>query len=601
MLPYYSIGLVVLLLALSLPANARSDLEIPSMPTEIGQTQNNRLMRQGTQIALNGRVVSIPWAQWQVSPTGGDRIGVVDYGFPQLTGAELLSTSDATRQPVQWFSQTATSLVLLTRLTPTSRYLDITDFARQAGWQSQVQGNILQITAPSARVVAARHSQQPWGDRLVLQLDRPVTWQVAQQGQELTITLNAPAEASIVQSFKPTFSKAVQGFQWNPSQAAGAGAVTELKFTLAEDQQARVWSLPQPDRLVIDVRPDAIAALDILWAPGLRYQRQMVMLGDNRFPVTWLEVNPRQPGITLKPILPNPAGVQGILPLAQTARQAQVAAAINGGFFNRNNQLPLGAVKLDGRWLSGPILGRGAIGWNPDGTVAIDRLALEETLTLASGQRFPITYLNSGYVQAGLARYTPDWGAAYTSLSDNETVLTVQNQRITNQTLLATAGSALPIPPNGYLLVLRASPSLLNAFPAGTAVQVTTATVPPNFNRFSNIVAAGPLLLRNRTVVLDAIGERFSNAFAVERASRSAIGTTPNGRLLIATVHRRIGGPGPSLPEMAQMMQQLGAVDALNLDGGSSTTLFLGGQVVDRPPRSTARVHNGIGIFVTPR
>jgi exopolysaccharide biosynthesis protein len=47
-------------------------------------------------------------------------------------------------------------------------------------------------------------------------------------------------------------------------------------------------------------------------------------------------------------------------------------------------------------------------------------------------------------------------------------------------------------------------------------------------------------------------------------------------------------------------MQQLGAIDALNLDGGSSTTLYLGGQILDRPPRTAARVHNGIGVLMTP-
>ena len=41
-------------------------------------------------------------------------------------------------------------------------------------------------------------------------------------------------------------------------------------------------------------------------------------------------------------------------------------------------------------------------------------------------------------------------------------------------------------------------------------------------------------------------------------------------------------------------------VDALNLDGGSSTTLYLGGQILDRPPSTAARVHNGIGVFLQP-
>jgi len=42
----------------------------------------------------------------------------------------------------------------------------------------------------------------------------------------------------------------------------------------------------------------------------------------------------------------------------------------------------------------------------------------------------------------------------------------------------------------------------------------------------------------------------------------------------------------------------MGCIHALNLDGGSSTSLYLGGQLLDRSPNTAARVHNGIGIFL---
>jgi exopolysaccharide biosynthesis protein len=43
-----------------------------------------------------------------------------------------------------------------------------------------------------------------------------------------------------------------------------------------------------------------------------------------------------------------------------------------------------------------------------------------------------------------------------------------------------------------------------------------------------------------------------------------------------------------------------GAVDALNLDGGSSSSLFLGGEILNRPITEIAPVHNAIAIFITP-
>ena len=41
----------------------------------------------------------------------------------------------------------------------------------------------------------------------------------------------------------------------------------------------------------------------------------------------------------------------------------------------------------------------------------------------------------------------------------------------------------------------------------------------------------------------------------------------------------------------------MGAVSALNLDGGSSTQVYLGGEIIDRSPATAARVNNGIGVF----
>jgi hypothetical protein len=263
----------------------------------------------------------------------------------------------------------------------------------------------------------------------------------------------------------------------------------------------------------------------------------------------------------------------------------------------------LGAIRRDSQWLSGPILNRGAIAWNDSGQFYFDRLTLEETLITANNQRLPILFLNSGYVQSGIARYTPVWGATYTPLTDNEIILVVQKDQITQQLPGGkVGGTAVPIPQDGYLLTLRAnSVSAASQLPIGSAVRISSSTTPTDFSRYPHIIGAGPLLIQNRQIVLDAKAEKFSNAFIAEKAIRSGICTTATGTLMIAAVHNRAGGYGPTLAEHAQLMQQMGCVDALNLDGGSSTSLYLGGQLLDRSPSTAARVHNGIGIFLKPR
>ncbi|WP_199295752.1 phosphodiester glycosidase family protein [Trichocoleus sp. FACHB-591] len=589
----------------------------PRSPSTSPTSSSAQLLQQGTQISLNGRIWPVAWGQWQ-SNSNQIRTGISDTGLLRTTGVDLLNTNDPLQQPVQWYSSpTSNSLNLAVRHSQQYRYLDITELATRTGWQVRTSGSTLLINAPTSQLTSIRQGRQPWGTRIVVDLDRPTPWQVDQQGQALTVTLNAAAEPALIQRFQP------RPIRPTPSTAPSRPIATPpgtppragipLKLEVVQNQlalrldipaglQPQFSTLSQPNRLIIDLRPDAMVERNILWAPGLRWQQQFLTLGSSRFPVVWLSVNLRQPGLKLGPIWSNPSSLVGIAPLVQTAQRWQVAAAINGGFFNRKTQLPLGAIRQDGRWISSPILNRGAIAWNEAGDVKIDRLTLQETLSTSTQQRLPVLSVNSGYVQAGIARYTSLWGAAYTPLTDNEIIVTVRNNQVTAQQPGEGANKgAFPIPSDGYLLTLRANRAAASALPVNTAVRLEGETIPADFDRHTQIMGAGPLLVQNRQIVLDAKAEKFSDAFVKERAVRSVIGTNGEGTLMIAAVHNRVGGVGPTLAEVAQLTQQMGAIDALNLDGGSSTTLYLGGQILNRPPQTAARVHNGIGVFIQPR
>lgn len=575
-------------------------------------TSQRQLIGSGSQVSLNNQTLPIVWHQWQNA--GKVHTAISDAGVMQLLGVELLDTKNLAQQPVQWFSPQPTQpLLLKTWLNGAYRYLDVTPLVTAAGWQISTNGNTLSITTPAAKVQAIRQGKQTWGERIVVDLDRPTPWQIAYlppppkpkppanastptptpkppSKQEWEITIQAGADPALRQTL------AEEGVK-----LATAANSTTIRFSIAKGLLPRVSTLANPNRLVIDIRPDAMVNRDILWAEGLRYRQQYVNLGGDRFPVVWLETNPRFVGLTLKPIWSESTTLVGTAPLIKTAPKASAVAAINGGFFNRNNQFPLGAIRRDGNWISSPILNRGAIAWNEQGGVKIGRLSIQEHVITANGQRLPISTFNSGYVQSGMARYSPAWGRAYTPGTNNETIIVVDNNQVTAQLPGGEASKAtFAIPANGYLLVNRGDRTVVNNLPVGSLVQLETTTIPAEFSRYPQIVGAGPLLIQNRQIVLNAQAEGFSDAFIREKAIRSAICTTATGSLLIAAVHNRAGGAGATLSEVAKVMQQMGCVDALNLDGGSSTSLYLGGQLVNRSPRTAARVHNGIGIFLTP-
>ncbi len=604
----------------------------------------------GNQISLNGRTLPGTWLQ-RPGKSGQIITHLSDGAFRQLIGVNFLNTSNSGGQPVQWFSSVTTPLVLATKLLGAYRYLDITNFAQTSGWQIQANGNILVIATPKAQVTNIVQSQQSSDTsvnplqqvRLLVDLDRPTPWQVTQgstvkkiqppssdpdtlipkstvpPNREWTVTLDGIADPVLIERYTPqppapaillpNLLKQLSPATPTPApepliqQVEVVKNQTIISLSVPFGLSPQVSTVGSPNRLIIDIRPDPLEERDITWAPGLRWRQHYVNLGTERFPVVWLEVNPRKFGLTLKPMWASPDGLAGTAPLIQTAQRYLAVAGINGGYFNRNNRLPLGAIRRDGQWLSGPILNRGAIAWNDSGQFYFGRLTLEETLITASDQRLPILFLNSGYVQSGIARYTPAWGSTYTPLTDNEIILVVQKDQIIQQLPGGKVGeTAVPIPQDGYILILRANAvTAASQLPIGTGVTISSATTPTDFSRYPHIIGAGPLLVQNRQIVLDAKAEKFSNAFIAEKAIRSGICTTATGTLMITAVHNRAGGYGPNLAEHAQLMQLMGCVDALNLDGGSSTSLYLGGQLLDRSPSTAARVHNGIGIFLKPR
>lgn len=584
-------------------------------PTKLA---NNPVFRdRGTEILLNGKTIVIPWGQWQVG--NSVRLGISDTALTQQLGIELFNNSNYQTQPIDWYAtDRSRQLNLTAKLSQQYRYLDITDLAKKSGWQWQILGNKLQLNTPATRVINVQRQTIPKNGKITVTLDRQTPWKLSQTPTEGYLTIEASADPTLLAQFNapppiiddnldpdddPTAKKLEYKVTSNKNQ-------TIIQFPIVKGQRARA-KLLAPTKLEVSINSnlEMLPNRQINWAPGLKWHQKWWKLGANNFPVTYLEIDPRQPGIKFRPMLAIEPNLVGTNHLIKSVPQTQFAAAINGGYFNRNNRMPLGAIKRDGQWLSSPILNRGAIGWNAQGQIRIARLRMQETLNTSTGEQLPILTLNSGYVQSGLSRYTTAWGPTYSPIQADELIFTVQPDSVSgtrservSQILPGNApGSVnIPIPSNGYLLVLRGQPELSGRISIGTIVTLQRAITPPDLNAYPQIVAAGPWLVQSGKIVLDAKSENFSPAFSRESAARSAIASTSTGKILLVAVHDRAGGKGPTLVEMAQIIQQMGGVDALNLDGGSSTSLYLGGQLINRAAATAARVHNAIGILIEP-
>ncbi len=604
-------------LVASLPTIAQTRSQIlpsqsidPILPVKSSSTNNStqNFVSSGTEIFLNGKTINVPWGQWKVG--NSLRLGISDTGLMQQLGVELFNNTNYSTQPIDWYATDRLRQVSLdAKLSRQYRYLDLTDLARAGGWQWQIVGEKLQLNTPASKIINVDRQTIPKNGKIVVTLDRYTPWKLSQTPTEGYITIEAKANPTLLAQFNtpsaivdenidPDDDPTAQKLEY---KVTSKGNQTIIQFPIVKGQRARGRML-SPTSLEVSINPNLETLPDrqINWAPGIKWNQKWLTLGTDNFPVTYLEVDPRQKGIKIRPIIAQENSLIGSNPLVKFAPSAQVAAAINGGYFNRNNRFPLGALKREGKWLSSPILNRGAIGWNDFGQVRISRLQMNETLKTYTGEELPLNTLNSGYIQTGIARYTTEWGRTYTPIQPNELIVTVQNNQVTQITPGDAPESikAFIIPPNGYLLALRGQPEVAQNLSIGTILTLQRRANPTELDTYPNILAAGPWMVQGGKIVLDGKGENFGAAFVKEQAVRSAIGTTPTGNILIVTVHDRVGGKGPTLAEMAQLLQTMGVVDGVNLDGGSSTSLYLGGQLINRSSATAAKVHNAIGIFI---
>ncbi|MBC7289191.1 MAG: phosphodiester glycosidase family protein [Armatimonadetes bacterium] len=124
----------------------------------------------------------------------------------------------------------------------------------------------------------------------------------------------------------------------------------------------------------------------------------------------------------------------------------------------------------------------------------------------------------------------------------------------------------------------------------------------PRWTDLLHAVGGGPLLVSNGKAVLDPDAEGFRADVSKGRNARSAVGILSDGKVVLVAVEGRPNGRGPGLTlwELTKLMLKLGAVSAMNLDGGSSTTLVVYDRVVTACAGGVPRLVNN-ALVVVPR
>ena len=499
-------------------------------------------------------------------------------------------TTTAAGEQLEWFGRDQLLSDLETRTLKDEVAVDAWPWFRAIGVSVQRRETTLELSLASPRIVSIRQGRGSTAGRVVLDLSAPALIQRDQQGlvlgvksnrsqnnllrrlglspQTLQETLRLTSRGGDLDFFtlKAPWRIVMDGTQRRSviSGRARTSPFRAARFT-PEIQQA------MREGLILDIRPVQVGV------KPLRVYRAGWPLGNE--------------SLLLRPLAPVRAQT-GLRFLNQLAQPANALAAINGGFFNRVRQLPLGAVRLDGVWLSGPILNRGAVGWDGPGPLLFDRLRLDQEMRVNGGRRWGLGFLNSGYVQRGLSRYTRAWGPIYRSLSGEEQAILIRDGRVTDQFSRTELARGVPLPQGASLVVARAS-APLPARPGDEVVIRLRASSPVGERR--QVMAGGPLLLKKGQVVLRGRQEGFSPGFLSQAAPRTVVAQDSKHRWMLTLEGQ--DGSDPTLLETTLALQQLSLSDALNLDGGSSTTMLIANRTVMTGRGVPPRIQNGLGLI----
>lgn len=287
-------------------------------------------------------------------------------------------------------------------------------------------------------------------------------------------------------------------------------------------------------------------------------------------------------------------------------------AAINAGFFRLDNSIfagdAAGILQIDRQLISESFGERSAL--------EIINLPYKTLTFIEKVNATPKIYIKQESYSVGINRQRKEDDIVIFTQFFNRTTLTdsdgtefiVKNNRV--RQIVYKAGSS-EIPRDGFVISVsgKKSSEFLSLLKLGRKVSMgslITGVIDGSIQNMSgpseDVIGGVPQLIRNGKIEITWEEEKTTKSFVETRHPRTAVAKLKDGKFLMITVDGRTeesGGIG--LEDLARILLEFGAADAMNLDGGGSTTMFLDGKVVNRPSDKTGERKVSDAILVSPR
>ncbi|WP_346353605.1 phosphodiester glycosidase family protein [Azotosporobacter soli] len=450
------------------------------------------------------------------------------------------------------------------------------------------------FAATVSTIQKVRYSQSAERIRLVFDVNTLPEYDAAFQESPAQIQLDFSNTLSKVGAAQLKYNDTLlDSIQFRP----GANNALKVLINLKATATYQVFTLSNPNRLILDIKRETQAPVNeetpAEAEPALGVKYRLLQRSGDAGPIAAhiLEIDPLK-GYGIKPALGNGQNM-GVATLSDMTDKSRSVGGVNASYFSPEGEI-YGLLKIDGTIVSVPDTVRTAAAIMPDGKVLIDQVEYNGTVTLPDSRSIAISGVNCERNEDTLIVYNKYY-AGSTKTNPYGTEYRITGNKVTaiskgNSTL---GGDSIVLSSHGN------AEKALAGLKVGDTVKINQSMGAP-WDKAAYIAGAGPMLVKDGGVYLTTKAENFGADVAGGRAPRTALGVTKDGHVLLVVVDgRQTHSVGMTLLELALFMQEIGAQDAMNFDGGGSSEMVMNGRIVNKPSDGRER-RVGDALVVVP-
>lgn len=277
-------------------------------------------------------------------------------------------------------------------------------------------------------------------------------------------------------------------------------------------------------------------------------------------------------------------------------------AGINADFFNFQSTLPIGNQVTDGIWVHGITSRRAHVLIDSDHKLIFMPVSFMGSITDKSGNTASITGVNRHRANNQSMIYNDHYGWGNSRNDSSGVELSIQliegqNWVAGNTLKVRVVEKSNEVHQRGshdHLISVgreHSSYSFYRNVSVSDTLELFLGFTNARLQGINQVIGGGGIILRDsKNVSRESVEyERIAESFLTTKHPRTVVATNQSGTKLwlIAIDGRQSVSIGMNFDDMADYLLKLGASDAINLDGGGSTTLVIGSEVVNSPSDPT--------------